>query len=226
MAAGYTESNDGQVSGYHGKRDMWVVKLDNAGNLQWQKAFGGSAYDEGTSLQLTSDGGFIVAGSSESNDGDVSGNHQALGQFRDFWVLKLNGDGSLKWQKCFGGNFGEEASYVQESADGSYVVSGYSESANGDASCNAGYHDMWVIKIGINGELLWQKSMGGSGTDEAYCAQPLSDGSVIVAGLTTSAEVPGYHVSTYKHRRRLLDIEIICPGSSICLKSYHSTGKW
>ena len=85
IVAGYTDSNDGDVSGYHGGGDVWVVKLDRYGNIKWQKALGGSYDDKAYSVQQTSDGGYIVAGSTYSNDGDVSGNHGE----DDVWVVKL-----------------------------------------------------------------------------------------------------------------------------------------
>src|SRR6185312_14139142 len=197
IAVGYTESNDGDVVGNHGSSDFLVVKLGNGGSLQWQKTLGGSGFDEARSIQLTTDGGFIVAGYTTSNDGNVSGNHQALGQFSDFWVVKLNSSGLTEWEKCYGGDYGEEAFYIQQTLDNGYVVCGNSASANGDASCNAGNKDMWVIKIDGTGNLLWQKSMGGSYQEEAYCVQPLSDGGLIVAGLVSSNEITGYHTTPF-----------------------------
>src|SRR6185503_3127395 len=75
MLSGFTDSNDGDVSGNHGKRDFWVVKTDGSGNLQWQKCLGGSGDDASYAVRATADGGCVVAGYTESNDGDVSGNH-------------------------------------------------------------------------------------------------------------------------------------------------------
>ena len=88
IVAGYTGSNDGDVSGNHGRGsfDYWIVKLDETGKIQWQKCLGGSSYDEAYSIQQTSDGGYIVAGYTGSNDGDVSGNHG----YTDYWVVKLD----------------------------------------------------------------------------------------------------------------------------------------
>ncbi len=80
-----TQSNDGDVSGNHGYYDYWVVKLDSSGDIQWQKCLGGSNIDCASSIQQTSDEGFIIAGYTYSNNGDVSGHH---GNF-DYWVVKL-----------------------------------------------------------------------------------------------------------------------------------------
>src|SRR6185295_17243166 len=89
IVAGFSVSTNGNVSGNHGGFDSWIVKLDAAGNLAWQKSLGGSSEDYGTFVQQTTDGGFVVAGYSYSNDGDVSGNHGGY----DYWIVKLGTSG-------------------------------------------------------------------------------------------------------------------------------------
>ena len=88
IVAGFTESNDGDVSGNHGNDDAWVVKLNSLGDIEWQKCLGGTIDDRACSIQQTSDGGFIVTGFTYSNDGDVSGNHG----YSDYWVVKLTNE--------------------------------------------------------------------------------------------------------------------------------------
>ncbi len=105
IVAGYTESSNGDVSGNHGDYDYWVVKLNSSGDILWQKCLGGTNVDQAFSIQQTSDGGFIVAGGTFSNDGDVSGNHGNS----DYWVVKLNSSGTIEWQKCLGGTDGDYA---------------------------------------------------------------------------------------------------------------------
>ena len=85
VIAGQSSSKDGDVSGNHGAADFWIVKLNAKGDLVWEKSMGGSYADRAYSIQQTSDGGYIIAGDSDSKDGDVSGNHSDL----DFWVVKL-----------------------------------------------------------------------------------------------------------------------------------------
>ncbi|MCD6097265.1 T9SS type A sorting domain-containing protein [bacterium] len=143
IVAGYSNSNDGDVSGNHGERDYWVVKLNSAGDLVWQKSLGGSSWDEAWSIQQTSDGGFIVAGYSESNDGDVSGHHGGY----DYWVVKLDSAGDIVWQKCLGGSYWDYAYSIQQTFDGGYIVAGESRSNNGDVSGNHGWGDYWVVKL-------------------------------------------------------------------------------
>lgn len=194
ITAGYTESTDGDITQNHGKKDYWVVKVSKTGTLEWQKSLGGTMYDWAFAIKTTTDGGYIVAGSASSSDGDVSGNHAGFGPGdNDFWVVKLTKTGNIQWQHCYGGDFNEIAYDLQPTADGGYVVCGSEESANGDATCNAGITDMWVIKINSTGGLEWQKSIGGVLYDEAHSIQPLSDGTYIVAGSTCSKNVAGYH---------------------------------
>jgi len=83
IIAGFSSSNDGDVSGNHGDYDYWIVKLTSTGELDWQKSLGGSGFDFAESIQQTTDGGYIIAGCSESNDGDVSENHGS----RDYWIV-------------------------------------------------------------------------------------------------------------------------------------------
>ena len=190
IVTGSTYSVNGDVTGNHGSADYWVVKLDNKGNLQWQKALGGSTTESAACVQVTKDGGFIVSGSSNSLDGDVTGIH---GQGYDAWIVKLDANGKIIWQKSYGGSINETANYIQNTADGGYVFTGSSLSSDGDVNCNAGSYDVLVMKINSSGNLEWQKTLGGKDFDEGYCVQPLNDGSFIVAGSTASSDIAGYH---------------------------------
>jgi len=142
---GYTSSNDGDVSGNHGAFDYWVVKLSVSGALQWQKCLGGSNDDQATSISQTIDGGYIIAGWTDSNDGDVSGNHSSTA---DYWIVKLNSSGGIQWQKCLGGSGAENAFSIQQTTDGGYIVAGGSGSNDGDVSGNhGGPGDYWIVKL-------------------------------------------------------------------------------
>ena len=152
-----------------GEEDIWVMKLTGDGSVTWQKAYGGTGDDVAKFVQQTSDGGYIVAGSTRS--------------FRaayDIWVLKLTANGSLTWQKTYGGTDNDAALAVQQTSEGGYVVAGYTYSFTN------GLCDMWVLKLTADGSLTWQKTYGGSGDDFAYSVQQTSDGGYIVAGYTDS----------------------------------------
>jgi len=142
IVAGWSIPNDDDASGNHGA-DYWVIKLNSLGELEWQKCLGGSYFDEAHSIQQTADGGFIVAGWSWSNDGDVSGSHGDS----DCWIVRLDSLGKVEWQKCLGGGGDDFAYYIQQTADGGFIVVGETWSNDGDVSGNHGRADYWIVKL-------------------------------------------------------------------------------
>lgn len=194
IIAGNTNSNDGDVSGFHGgnEPDAWVVKLSGSGTIEWKKTLGGTMYDCAKSVQPTTDGGYIVSGETKSNDGDVNGGNNGS---QDAWIVKLTSNGALQWQKTYGGFNDENAQSIQVLADGGFIVSGYTNSDNGNVSGNHGAQDAWLLRLNSSGNLIWQKSLGGTGNEKGQCIQPASDGGVIVAGQTNSnnGNVSGLH---------------------------------
>ena len=177
---------------------FWILlflfaQISFAQNIEWQKSFGGDSTDYANDIQQTKDGGYIMAGSSRSIEGDVTGNHGSS----DAWIVKLDSSGNLAWQKCLGGSGWDEANAIQQTTDGGYVVAGFSSSIDGDVTGNHGSADYWVVKLTANGTLTWQKSLGGSNQDVAYSIQQTTDGGYIVAGWSSSldGEVTGNHGS-------------------------------
>jgi hypothetical protein len=98
IISGFTNSNDSDVTGYHGNKDYWIVKVDSTGNLQWESCYGGSAEDYPNDIKQTQDSSYIIVGRSRSNDGDVTGNPDSLAS----WIVKLNRSGNIMWQYAFG----------------------------------------------------------------------------------------------------------------------------
>lgn len=191
IVAGFTESNNGDVTGNHGFRDFWIIKLNSVGSVEWQKLLGGSNWDEAHSIQQTTDGGYVVCGLSNSTDGDVSGNHG----WPDFWIVKLDSIGSLEWQKSLGGTDWDEAYSIQQSLDGGFLVIGSTFSSNGDITGYHGGGDIWAVKLDALGNLEWQKTLGGSDWDDAFSLQKTDDGGYIFAGASQSnnGDVSGHH---------------------------------
>jgi uncharacterized delta-60 repeat protein len=151
--------------------DVWVLKLDSSGGVTWQKTYGGAGEDWAWSIQQTSDGGYIVGGWTTSYGAGMD----------DAWVLKLNSTGGVTWQKTYGGIYDDRVYSVQQTSDGGYIVAGYTDSS-GD-----GQNDhIWVLKLNSTGGVTWQKTYGGSSSDEAYSVKQTSDGGYIVAGWTYS----------------------------------------
>lgn len=178
IVAGESDSNDGIVTGNHGDGDIWVVKLNNLGNVAWQKTLGGSSLEQFFSIHQTTDGGYIVAGYTGSNDGDVTGNHGGY----DAWVVKLDAAGNISWQKALGGSANDAAYDIKQTAEGGYIVAGYTYSADGNVSSNNGNEDAWVVKLDANGNISWEKALGGSSYEFAQSIQQTTDGGYIMAG--------------------------------------------
>ena len=191
IVAGYTTSNNGDVTGNHGNSDYWVVKLSATGTIQWQKTLGGTADDYAQSIQQATDGGYIIAGYTNSNNGNVTGNH---GNY-DYWVVKLSAVGTIEWQKTLGGTQNEYAYSIQQTRDGGYIVAGYAASIDGDVTGVQGGFDYWVVKLNSTGTIEWQKTAGGSSADIAFSIRETSDGGYIIVGVTLSndGDVSGYH---------------------------------
>ncbi len=185
VIAGYTNSNDGDVSGNHGGEDMWIVKLDYQGSIQWQKCLGGSHWDEARSIIQTTDGGYAIAGFTYSDDGDVTGYHDTLSMYNvynDMWIVKLDLLGNIQWQKCLGGTDKDEAWSILQTIDGGYTIAGLTWSNNGDISGSNGADEMWLVKLDPQGDLQWQKCFGGTSYDEARSFIQTTDGGYALAG--------------------------------------------
>lgn len=155
-----------------------------APGIEWEKSFGGGSNDFAYSVKATSDGGYIVAGTSYSQNGQIT---QPKGNL-DYWIVKLDANGAMVWQKSYGGSGLDDARSVIQTTDGNYVVAGFSSSADGDITNPKEGKDYWIIKLDTNGELLWEKSFGGTGDDEAYSIIQTTDGGFAVAGSTTSED--------------------------------------
>lgn len=208
LIAGMTTGTDGDVTGNHGGSDVWLVKTDYLGFIKWEKCYGGmgtdaqtsyysynnQSYPAGISIINTLDGGYMLGTSTNLNSGQVSGNHGGF----DYWLVKLNDTGSIQWQKCYGANQDEILSQVIQNPDGSYVAAGYSSSDTGQVTsshntCTYDYYnqisctyDYWIIKIDTIGNLIWEKSYGGSSDDIATSIAATDNGGYIVAGFTES----------------------------------------
>ena len=158
-----------------GNQDLWVLKINSDGTVNWQKTYGGSDDDFPGPIHQTADGGYIMAGETKSFG---AGNY-------DTWVLKLNPDGTVNWQKTYGGSDDDNPSSIQLTSDGGYIVVGDTR------SFGAGGSDLWMLKLGSSGNVQWQKTYGGTLEDIGNSVQQTSDGGYIVAGYTESFGVGG-----------------------------------
>lgn len=184
VLAGNTRSNNKDVRGNHGDHDFWIVKLDKDGKIQWQKCLGGTKMDYLRIVQPTRDGGYIAVGYTQSNNGDVKGNHGNS----DYWVVKLDKDGKIQWQKCLGGNNEDAALRVRQTADEGYIVAGYTRSNDGDVTGYHGKQDAWLVKLDAKGNVQWQRCLGGSQDDVFTNVLETADGGYIAVGNTSSSD--------------------------------------
>lgn len=187
VVAGNSESYDGDILGNRGKSDCWVVKLNSTGDILWKKNLGGSLVDGANAIIGTSDGGYALAGYTDSNDGDVTATHGSGYPFFDFWVVKLSDTGTIQWQKTLGGSGYDSATSIIQATDGGYVITGESYSNNGDVSGNHGNADFWVVKLNSAGAIQWQKSLGGANDEFPNAIIPTIDGGYVIAGSTNSS---------------------------------------
>jgi hypothetical protein len=187
MVAGSSQFTINNTTGNHGATDFWLAKLDVSGNLIWQKSYGGTYNESVSSITACSDGGFLLAGSTTSNDGDVSGLHGAVDFQSDFWILKVNSNGIIEWSKVLGGNNNDAVNSSVQLSDSSYIISGFTYSNDGDVNNNHGLWDFWVVKLAPNGNVIWKKTFGGSQSEKPGSSCVTDDGGIILVGYTNSS---------------------------------------
>jgi uncharacterized delta-60 repeat protein len=153
-----------------GSSDVFVIKLDSSGNLSWAKTIGGTSDDYGRFIQQTSDGGYVITGYTSSFGAE----------YNDVLVIKLDSSGNLSWAKIIGGTSYDYGRSIQQTSDGGYVITGYTQ------SFGAGYYDVFVIKLNSSGNLSWAKTIGGKLGDSGNSIQQTSDGGYVITGGTSS----------------------------------------
>ena len=178
--------------------DASLLKLDGNGNIQWQKTYHFSNDNRFNAVQLTSDGGYIVAGSI----------YTLYRNYGDVWVLKFDSNGNNQWQKTYGGSSSEFAYDVKQTIDGGYIVAGKTY------SFGAGFYDSWILKLDADGAVQWQKTYGGSGDDSLNSIQQTSDGGYIASGHSTSFN------ASYQDNNDLFVLKIDASGDIQWQKTY------
>lgn len=169
----------------HAGGDIWAIKLNSLGEIEWSKYFGGSFTDTPFGVVETADNSYIIVGSSDSNDFNIS-NHK--GSY-DFWVLKISNEGHLIWEKSFGGSEVEEPRGITNTNDGNIVIVGDTRSTDIDISSNNGGADLWMIKISTDGDLIWEKTFGGTSFDVARSISQSKDNGFIISGNSRSSDL-------------------------------------
>ncbi len=202
ILSGETQSNNGIVVGNDGGTDLWVVKIDSIGNIEWQKCLGGTNAEDFGGILQTNNGGYLVFGVADSNNGDLAGIKPTRGH--DWWVVSLSATGSILWSKIYGGSKNEGASAIIQCADGNYILTGASSSIDGNVSNGwngtGSLSTGWVVKIDTLGNIIWEKSYGSKQLNTSYnegffSVQNTPDGGCILAGCVSAnwSIVSGHH---------------------------------
>jgi len=186
---GYSDSSDGDVSSNNGNRDFWLVKINASGVLSWQKSFGYEGEDEGVSIIETSDNHLMLSGvldvtasGGEGNQGRFSTRHAG----GDYWAIKITPTGDIVWSRFYGGSFTDSPTGIKETLNDGLISVGGSDSNDVDISNNKGSYDFWIVKSDRNGDIVWEKSFGGSEIDEARDVISDGTGNHIIVGDTRS----------------------------------------
>jgi hypothetical protein len=174
----------GRNASRHAGGDYWSLKVTQTGDLVWSRYYGGSFTDSAYGAVETSNQEFIIAGSSDSNDVNISNNKGTY----DFWVVKAGSGGDLVWEQSYGGTQIDEARGIVSSGDGNFIIVGDTRSSDTDVSLNNGAADLWLVKISASGEILWNQSIGGANFDVPRSINPTLDGGFVIAGSSRSSD--------------------------------------
>ncbi len=185
LVAGLSRSYNGDLDSMrYPSSDVWLLKLDENGNLLWKKTYGGSGAEGMYAIVQTLDNGFIMVGSTTSVDGDVTVNKGNS----DGWVIKIDSVGTIQWQKTIGGSDKDYFLSVFQTQNGDYIVGGYSQSSDKDFPQNSGKNDMWVLKLDSRGNIVWKKRIGGSDDDYLSQLTNIDDKTFAIAARTQSTD--------------------------------------
>lgn len=170
LLCGYTNSTDGDVQGFHFSlnnfaMDCWLIKLDSSGATQWQHCYGGSQDDKASAVAQLPDGGFVFTGFTNSIDGDVSFNYDSTGSTKDIWVVSVDANGNIVWDRTVGSPGDESPADLKYMPGKGIFVLSSSDQIGGNFQSNYGGTDIWLLYLELTGSLRWTKNYGGSGND-------------------------------------------------------------
>ncbi|QRR02417.1 T9SS type A sorting domain-containing protein [Dyadobacter sandarakinus] len=174
-----------------GGSDFWIVKMTADGTKQWDKTFGSPSYDAASVILQTADGGYIIGGSTYSSPKGGDKSEDSKGELDEYWIVKVSALGEKEWDRTFGTDAFDYCRSIRQTADGGYLVGGYTAPMTGGDQTVRGGRDIWVMKLSSTGTQEWQKIFGGSGDDMLSRILPYTDGNYILAGSSSSPEGQG-----------------------------------
>ena len=185
IVVGTTGSNDGNITNFHGADDIWLISIDSLGNLLWERAYGGSNTEIASNIIKDNDGYYYFSGWTYSNDGDIqSGNHGGY----DRWIVKIDSEGNIIWEQCYGGSRTEYGGLLKLLSNGSILTYGATFSDDGDVPVNYGYHDSWLMIINTDGEIIESRVYGNFDHNNIFDIIETSDGGFFFASETIDAQ--------------------------------------
>jgi len=192
-----------------GRGDFWLIKTDENGTVSWNQTYGGTEWDGGRCVQQTSDGGYIIVGSTESYGAGYS----------DVWLIKTNSTGGLEWNQTYGGSIDDHGQCVVQTSDGGYIITGFQGQILAATSTMSSRvvpsGGIWLIKTNSTGGLEWNKTYGEAYIDKGYCVVQTADGGYIIVGATIPFE-------TYNHDVWLIKTDE--KGDEVWNQTYGGTG--
>ena len=227
-----SEPNRGETDLYHNlPTDYWIIKVDAQGNKVWDKTFGGANQEILKKIVATPEGGFLLCGNSDSNNGgDKSepnkGNLNEYGYTStDYWIVKIDANGNKIWDRGLGGNLNDNLTEVLDNGDGTYLLGGTSDSdMGGDKSHpNQGSSDYWLCKVDSLGNKIWDKSLGGNRDDYLLTLTHTKEGNYLVGG-SSDSEASGDKSETYRGEVDFWVIRLDVLGNKIWDKTYGGSG--
>ncbi|MDB5282297.1 MAG: hypothetical protein JWO06_1372 [Bacteroidota bacterium] len=173
--------------------DYWVVKTDAQGNKIWDKTLGGTKNEFLNGIEQTSDGGYLVAGTTSSDSGGDKTQNNWRSGYENYWIVKLDSAGNKIWDQRYGGTKGEDLFCMTKTKDGNFLLGGYSFSdISGDKTQNnKGQNDYWILKIDSAGNKIWDRDFGATSSDMLYDVSNTADGGFLLAGNSTSTYANG-----------------------------------
>ena len=185
VITGFSSSNDDIFFGLNrGLQDIFLMNINKSGELNWVQTYGGSNGDIANALALTSDGGILLTGRTWSDDGQFS-----EGNGGDIFVIKTDQSGQPQWIRTYGGSYSEEAMSIITSSDGSIYVAGWTESNDGDfEGLSIGEEDIFILKLDLAGNIVYVKTVGGTGSEQAKSIIESSNDLITLTGWTDSGD--------------------------------------
>jgi hypothetical protein len=209
-----SQTNANKSGASYGFTDYWVVKVDGQGNRQWDRTFGGGRDDYMHALRQTSDGGYILAGwSSENSVGGTKTDTNQYGNL-DFYLVRVDANGNQVWDRTFGGDGDDWLTSVGTTADGGFIVGGWSTSGiSGNKTSPHGgpvYHrGYWVFRLDAAGTKLWDKSFGGDGDDWLESVSQTADGGFMVCGTSPELQLLRLDANGETLWQRVFDFQLV-----------------